>query len=69
MPSISGESMALTKQANKLVQNFGCFKLFRGFFVCLLVWALFLPPVSWHLTDKEKSVSLFSVVLYVARKR
>ena len=28
--------------------------------------ALFLPPASWHLTDKDKLVELFSVVLYVA---
>ena len=31
--------------------------------------ALFLPPASWHLTDKDKLVLLFSVVLYVAWKR
>ena len=26
-------------------------------------------PASWHLTDKDKLVKLFSVVLYVARKK
>ena len=31
--------------------------------------ALFLPPASWHLTDKDKLVEPFSVVLYVAWKR
>ena len=31
--------------------------------------ALLLPPASWHLTDKDKLVSLFSVLLYVAWKR
>ena len=31
--------------------------------------ALFLLPGSWHLTDKDKLVLLFSVVLCVARKR
>ena len=43
--------------------------LLLSFPILVLQGALFLPPASWHLTDKDKLVWLFSVVLYVAWKR